>query len=42
MKWLKNRAGQGFVFHVIILHIILFSENFISLVKESSHFSMLE
>ena len=40
MKWLKNRVGQGFIYHVIISahYCILFSEN----VKEPSHFNMLE
>ena len=40
MRWLKNRVGEGFIFHVVIsLHYyILFSQN----VKEPSHFSMLE
>ena len=30
MKWLKNGAGKGFIFHAIIyLHYILSDENFI-------------
>ena len=30
MKWLKNRVGQGCIFHVIIPAYYTFSKNFVS------------